>query len=64
MIRPTEEEAEYNIIVAALTPKQVRAVTLIKLGYRKSDIAKKSGCSRSTITRLFKQLSACLYGEK
>ena len=28
MIRPTEEEAEYNIIIAALTPQQVRAVTL------------------------------------
>jgi transposase len=56
MNRPTEDEAEYNIIIAALTPTQVRAVTLIRLGYRKSDIARKEGKSRSTITRIFNEL--------
>ena len=56
MNRPTEDEAEYNIIIAALTPTQARAVTLIRLGYRKADIARKEGKSRSTITRIFNEL--------
>jgi DNA-binding CsgD family transcriptional regulator len=56
MIRPTEEEAEYNIIIAALTPQQVRAVTFIRLGYSKAEIARRAGCNRSTISRLFDQL--------
>lgn len=59
MIRPTEEEAEYNVIIAALTPKQVRAVTFIRMGYTKAEIARKMGVSRASVTRLFYRLQDC-----